>query len=45
MEVLNQLLISCDLSWINENDLSVTRNDIEIISAKFNSLRKSILTK
>lgn len=32
VEVLNQLLISHDLNWINETDMDDVRADIEIIS-------------
>lgn len=45
VEVLNQLLICYDLKWIDQNDLSSSRADIELISSKINSLRKSVLTK
>ncbi len=45
MEVLNQLLISQDLNWITANDLGSLRTDIELISSKINSLRKSVLIK
>lgn len=43
MELLNQLLISHDLNWIKENDLSGIRADLEIISAKINALRKATI--
>lgn len=45
MEILNQLLISYDLNWISETNLNTIRIDIEIISAKINSLRKSTFIK
>jgi four helix bundle protein len=45
VEVLNQLLISYDLNWISETDLLDVRHEIEIISSKINSLRKSALNK
>jgi len=45
VEVLNQLMISHDLNWINQTDLNDVRADIEIISSKINSLRKSALSK
>ena len=45
MEVLNQLLIAFDLQWINENELTEIRTDLELVSAKINALRKSILKK
>lgn len=43
MELLNQLLISQELEWLKADDLKDTRADMEIISAKVNSLRKSIM--
>jgi len=45
MEVVNQLLISHDLNWISPSDLNDVRKDLEVISSKINSLRKSILNK
>jgi four helix bundle protein len=45
VEVLNQLLISYDLTWISQTDLNEVRNDIELISSKINSLRKATLKK
>jgi four helix bundle protein len=45
MEVLNQLLISHDLNWISEKDLTDIRVEVEAVSLKINSLRKSVLTK
>ena len=44
-ELLNQLLISFDLEWISENELTSIRTEMEIISGKINALRKSILNK
>jgi len=41
MEVLNQLIISMDLGWINSKQLEVLRSDLEIISAKIGALRNS----
>lgn len=43
MELLNQLIISNELSWISSEELSIIRNDIEVVSFKINALRKSIL--
>jgi four helix bundle protein len=43
MELLNQLLISYDLNWLDEEVLNGIRIDIEKVSIKINSLRKSIL--
>jgi four helix bundle protein len=43
MELLNQLLIAFDLKWIAEDEVKRLREEIEIISAKINALRKSIL--
>jgi four helix bundle protein len=43
MELLNQLIISKELSWISSEELAIIRNDIEIVSLKINALRKSIL--
>jgi four helix bundle protein len=45
VEVLNQLLIGYELGWINQTDLNEIRTEIELISSKINSLRKSVLTK
>ena len=41
MEVLNQLIISMDLGWINSEQLKVFRSDLEILSAKIGALRNS----
>ena len=43
MELLNQLIISNELTWIRSEELSDIRNDIEAVSFKINALRKSIL--
>ncbi len=43
MELLNQLIISNELSWISSEELSIIRKDIEVVSFKINALRKSIL--
>ena len=43
MELLNQLLIAFDLQWIKENEVAEIRTDMELVSAKINALRKSIL--
>ena len=45
MELLNQLLIAFDLQWIKENEVAGIRTDLELVSAKINALRKSILKK
>lgn len=45
MELLNQLLIAFDLSWIKETDIIAIRTDMELVSVKINALRKSILKK
>lgn len=43
MEVLNQIIISEELSFISYNDYIFVRNKIEKISNMINSLRKSQL--
>lgn len=43
MELLNQLIISNELSWVSGEELAIIRNDIEVVSFKINALRKSIL--
>ena len=43
MELLNQLLISNELGWVDEKTLAEVREEIETISVKINALRKSIL--
>ena len=42
LEVLNQLIISCDLGFISNEDLVILRDKIESISFKLNSLWRSI---
>lgn len=43
MELLNQVLISFDLGWVTDKEVMEIRTDMEVISLKVNSLRKSIL--
>jgi four helix bundle protein len=43
MELLNQLIISVDLGWLEAGQLIEIRNEIEILSNKINSLRNSRL--
>lgn len=43
IELLNHLLISFDLNWINENDLKAIRPEIELLSNKISALRRSAL--
>lgn len=43
MELLSQLIISQELQWISQEELSSVRADLELISFKINALRKSIL--
>lgn len=45
LEVLNQLIICNDLTFIQEPDHSEARLKIEEITNKINALRKSILNK
>ena len=45
MELLNQLLIAEDLGWIKSDVMLEVRMEIEAISIKINSLRKSALAK
>ncbi len=45
MELLNQLIISCDLTFLKEDLLSTLRVDIDSISYKLSRLRDSKLTK
>jgi four helix bundle protein len=45
MEVLCQLLISFDLAYIDEDELSQLRNSIEEISNKLNALRTYQLSR
>lgn len=44
IEILNQLIISNDLGWINTVQFESLRNEIDSISAKIGALRKSIRT-
>ena len=41
IELLNQLIISHDLTCISDEDLHLFREEIEMISNKINALRKS----
>lgn len=43
MEVLNQIIISKELNFINEENYKVLRESIEKIANKLNALRKSQL--
>lgn len=43
MEVLNQLIISNDLEFINNNEINLLRLKIDEIANKLNALHKSIL--
>ncbi len=43
LELLNQLIIACDLSFTSDNILIECRIDIETVSNKINKLRKAIL--
>jgi four helix bundle protein len=43
MEVLNQIIIAKELSFINESDYQIVRNYIEKISNMLNALRNSQL--
>lgn len=45
LELLNQLMISLDLNYINEENYLKTRTDIEEITFMLDSLRKSQLEK
>ena len=45
MELLNQLLIAEELTLINKEEMVDVRTEIEVISVKINSLRKSALAK
>ena len=42
LEVLNQLIISCDLGFISNEELIIFRDKIDSISFKLNSLWRSI---
>ncbi len=43
MELLNQLLIALELNWLPQEHFNEVRQELERISAKINSLRKTIL--
>jgi four helix bundle protein len=43
MEVLNQLIIACDLTFITTKELTEFRNNVDEISNKLNSLYKKQL--
>lgn len=43
MEVLNQLILAFEMKFITEEEYLTSRKQIESISNKLNSLRKSIL--
>ena len=45
MEVLNQIIISKELNFINENDYLTIRESIQKIANKLNALRNSQLNK
>ncbi|HZV69755.1 MAG TPA: four helix bundle protein [Saprospiraceae bacterium] len=45
MELLNQLIISCDLEFLKEENLEVLRLDIDSISYKLTRLRDSKLNQ
>ena len=45
LELLNQLMISLDLNYINEENYLKTRTEIEEITFMLDSLRKSQLEK
>lgn len=45
MEVLNQIIISYELSFIEESEYSKIRADIGKIANKLNALRKSQLNE
>jgi len=45
MEVLNQIIISKELNFIDEDDYQMVRKSIEKISNKLNALRNSQLNK
>ncbi len=42
LELLNQLILSFDLAYINEVDYNTIRNQIEGITNKINALRRNI---
>lgn len=45
LEVLNQIIISSDLKFIQEPDLSNCRSKTEELANKINALRKSAITR
>lgn len=45
MEVLNQIIMSKELNFIEDKDYQIIRTEIEKISNKLNALRKSQLNK
>ena len=45
MEVLNQVIICLDLTYISEDNYNSLRSDIESLSYQINQLRKSALSK
>jgi four helix bundle protein len=45
MELLNQLIISSDLGWVEEAELTTLRTQIEKVANKINALRKVTLSK
>ncbi len=45
MEVLNQLIISCDLEFIKEQELNEFRTVINEITNKLNALYKKTISK
>ena len=45
MEVLNQIIISKELNFIDEDDYQMVRKSTEKISNKLNALRNSQLNK
>ncbi len=45
MEVLNQIIIAKELHFVNDNEYLILRTEIEKISNKLNTLRKSQLNK
>ncbi len=42
LETLNQLIIACDLNFINENELNTYRENIGKLSNKINAFRKML---
>ena len=45
MELLNQLMISCDLGYLQDEDLALRREDIFKLSLKLNNYRNAQLSK